>query len=79
MAASSPGKKRARIASFGLAHDVGAVLGEAEVAAALGEDRDEGGVVQVVGVDQRAVEVEEERRPGHASAPARGRAVTAPV
>ena len=61
-----------------VAHDVGAVLGEGEVAAALGQDLDEGGVVQVVGVDQRAVEIEEERGSGHARA-RRGRAARVPV
>ena len=57
------GEVAAEDVGVGVAHDVGAVLGEAEVAAALGQDRDEGGVVQVVGVDQRAVEVEEQRGP----------------
>ena len=63
----------------GVAHDVGAVLGEAEVAAALGQDGDEGGVVQVVGVDQRAVEVEEERGPRRHARARRGRAARLPA
>ena len=44
------------------------------VAAALGEDRDEGGVVQVVGVDEGAVEVEEQRRCASCPRPARAAA-----
>jgi hypothetical protein len=60
-----------------LAHDAGAVFVEAEVAAALGHDGAERGVVQVVGVDEGAVEVEQQRQ-RHARARC-GRAVIAPV
>ena len=63
----------------GVAHDVAAVFGQRQLAAALVEDRDEGGVVQLVGIDEGAVEVEEERRVRVMPAPGAGRADAAAV
>ena len=49
------------ISSVRLAHDMGPIVLEAQTLAALGKDRREGRVVQMVAVDQRTVQIEEQR------------------